>query len=414
MLKIFFISIVFILILSNYSIAIILHDNLEAVNHPLNSVIGKFNNNTGCVAIASDWIVSTIHQGGTVGSIITINEKSYIIDYFCDISVDIKVSHIKNIDNSQANLENFASISNNINQFIGKQIVISGYGSSKGDGLYTNNILYGYKWENNSKLRWGTNTIDTIQEYYINCDFDEMETENECAIGSGDSGGGWFAIENSKWVLIGISKGSEHFNESWFRNKTIPTEDDPDKIIAINISRELPKINSIMEQYKRDIIINLSLDYNWCYENYSKTTNYKNKSILKIELLQDNLINYTYNIYITKSKFSNGDGKIQSTSNAWKFDIVGLTKGNLIISIIVEGIENGGIGFAETEILIRPIGDVNGNGYVNASDKLEINKVLNGLQTLYNTRELDFNGDGSVTAEDKFIINKILNGIKIE
>ena len=64
----------------------------------------------------------------------------------------------------------------------------------------------------------------------------------------------------------------------------------------------------------------------------------------------------------------------------------------------------------------RLLGDVDGDGLVNATDKLEINKKLNGLATLpgIELRNVDLSGDGAlVNAEDKLAINQVLNGLAV-
>jgi len=46
-------------------------------------------------------------------------------------------------------------------------------------------------------------------------------------------------------------------------------------------------------------------------------------------------------------------------------------------------------------------------------DKLNLNKRLNGLTTPYPDQAYDLDGDGSVTGVDKLQMNRVLNGLMI-
>ena len=68
----------------------------------------------------------------------------------------------------------------------------------------------------------------------------------------------------------------------------------------------------------------------------------------------------------------------------------------------------------DVTLKLRLLGDIVEDGIVNASDKLEMNKKLNGLANLpgITLRDLDLSGDGAlVNAEDKLAINQVLNGL---
>lgn len=57
--------------------------------------------------------------------------------------------------------------------------------------------------------------------------------------------------------------------------------------------------------------------------------------------------------------------------------------------------------------------DINGDGWVDQQDKLEMNRVLNGMYTLYPIELFDFNYDGNVDQQDNLIMNRILNGVPL-
>lgn len=64
-------------------------------------------------------------------------------------------------------------------------------------------------------------------------------------------------------------------------------------------------------------------------------------------------------------------------------------------------------------LTLRTLGDVNGDATVDTSDKLEINRELNGIATTATLRELDLTGDGTVDTNDKLQVNRVLNGILV-
>jgi dockerin type I repeat protein len=63
--------------------------------------------------------------------------------------------------------------------------------------------------------------------------------------------------------------------------------------------------------------------------------------------------------------------------------------------------------------VLRVYGDVDDSGAVDTSDKLEINRELNGIATTATLRELDLTGDGVVDTNDKLQVNRLLNGIAV-
>ena len=89
------------------------------------------------------------------------------------------------------------------------------------------------------------------------------------------------------------------------------------------------------------------------------------------------------------------------------------TKGLKTLTVEVTGDTSGETDSDTVDITVREIGDVTGDLNINAIDKLNFNKRLNGIGTIYPDRAYDLNGDGSVNAIDKLQINQALNGIPI-
>ncbi len=71
----------------------------------------------------------------------------------------------------------------------------------------------------------------------------------------------------------------------------------------------------------------------------------------------------------------------------------------------------GGQGGTEFELVIRRLGDINGDGFVTPTDKGVLNARLNGLTVEATDQALDVNGDGSIAPTDKGLLNAILNGV---
>ena len=64
-------------------------------------------------------------------------------------------------------------------------------------------------------------------------------------------------------------------------------------------------------------------------------------------------------------------------------------------------------------VTVRTLGDVNGDTVVDTSDKVEMDRFLNGIVTPMTLRELDLTGNGVIDTEDKLVVNRLLNGIVI-
>jgi len=87
-----------------------------------------------------------------------------------------------------------------------------------------------------------------------------------------------------------------------------------------------------------------------------------------------------------------------------------------MLNVTVTGTPGGQTATVDVPLRLRLLGDIVEDGLVNASDKLEMNKKLNGLANLpgLTLRDLDLSGDGAlVNAEDKLAINQVLNGLVV-
>ncbi len=208
-----FIFFVVISISCPVSKAIILHDENQPSTHPSNSVMGRWTTNGSCVAVSPDFIVTTRHQGGGLGTTVTFNGVSYkVVQIYNVPDVDLRVIRVKTFSDTVANLD-FVDVYTGTGE-TNQEFVIGGYGKYS---CSENNPIDGYNWcgSSNDVLRWGTNLVDGSQDvapeslsYQSTCllaDFDRRpKTAYEAAIAEWDSGGGWF-MDSGGWKLIAVN-----------------------------------------------------------------------------------------------------------------------------------------------------------------------------------------------------------------
>ena len=208
--------------------ALVLHPGYEPPaswsGRPSSNVVGRWGSNGSCVVIAPDCVATTNHQGGGVGTAVVIGGQTYYVARVeRDGSTDIRVAKL-----ALAGLSEYIAPYTGTSE-VGKEIVISGYGKSRGVTLDILGIAYGYTWlsESNTTLRWGTNKVDSIDTTStpytcLESDFDasgRRATDYEAVIAEYDSGGGCFMEELSEWKLVGLNYAvGPHASsqESWF------------------------------------------------------------------------------------------------------------------------------------------------------------------------------------------------------
>ena len=221
---------------------IVLHPDGEPnlttwTDRPNSDVVGRWGV-CSCVAISSDCVISTQHQGGNINTPIDIGGTTYSISQIWTHSTaDLQIAKLNG-----ANLLNFVDIYDNIDE-IGKDLVMGGYGMVRGAELKTGGVTYGYDWDDTSygTLYFGTNKVKTTRENFaledfisdvFIADFDGLgegqSTEYESAFAYYDSGGGMFIKDGGFWKVAGIIEAVEHGGQSWFRDSTDPNILDPD------------------------------------------------------------------------------------------------------------------------------------------------------------------------------------------
>lgn len=238
---------------------VILHPDGEPgvgwTDKPNDNVVGQWGNNASCVAIASNYVITTRHQGWK--STVVIGGVTYYTQTVTDgdgggtgNNADIRIARITTDAEGlhDANLTDYVGLYTGTDEAV-QNFVLGGFGEGREDTLKTSSgVAYGYSWtgtdKSNETLRWGTNRVDAVVSDVhvgsyisdtIRGDFDETGTEYEAASAEYDSGGGWFIKVGGEWQLAALSAYVEHLDETWFRN-SVTGNLDPDQFWGIRIS----------------------------------------------------------------------------------------------------------------------------------------------------------------------------------
>jgi hypothetical protein len=195
--------------------------------HPPFTVVGRWSSNASCVAIAPNYILTTRHQGGGVGTRVYFNGTAYTVAQVWNAAevvpnrlTDIRVCRIVEPSggkNYPANLIEYAGIYPEPNEMT-QTVWLGGYGKTRGADLINDaNAIYGYSWTGtaNTVRLWGTNQIYAVYSgmayglYYapiVVASFNGATSSlMEAAVAEWDSGGGWLLWHNNEWQVAGLS-----------------------------------------------------------------------------------------------------------------------------------------------------------------------------------------------------------------
>jgi len=176
------------------------------------------------------------------------------------------------------------------------------------------------------------------------------------------------------------------------------------------------------EALNRDLLISLAADYDWVYQNTPVTTLDRHHCVLTVTITQEARAGESYAAGFTENGGPLTNFTVQTTANPLVWNLVGGRVGSSTpsapalrtIGVTLTGSQSGKSASASVQVALRLLGDIDGNGLVGLTDKVQMNKKLNGLDTApYTDRNFDLTGDGAVGLTDKVQINRVLNGLAI-
>ena len=226
-----------IVALATPSQALILHEDSDAPSvHPTDSIVGQWSGNGSCVAIGrSDWdytdyVITTRHQGGGVGTTVTFGGVDYkVAEQWLAPQpwpseppppADLRIVRLETMDGDRANLSNFAQWHVGSSE-TNDAIVVSGFGKGRGtSGSDTYGTYYIWDGTNNNTQRWGSNTTTGSADNVVAVTPSGTYTsdtllmtfgspaDKDCGMAEWDSGGGWFMDTpgpGTNWELVALS-----------------------------------------------------------------------------------------------------------------------------------------------------------------------------------------------------------------
>jgi hypothetical protein len=159
--------------------------------------------------IAPQFFISASHIGNAGNSIFIYQNVNYpVVSSVKDPFSDLQIWQVS----ATQTFPSFAPLYTKQDE-VGKQLVVMGRGTQRGNGFTLNGTLLGWIWgQSDSVKRWGENIVTSIVPYpglheLIYATFDQDGLPSEAHLSSGDSGGAVFLQDNGVWKLAGINYG---------------------------------------------------------------------------------------------------------------------------------------------------------------------------------------------------------------
>ncbi|MBN2581883.1 MAG: hypothetical protein JXL80_02370 [Planctomycetes bacterium] len=412
--------------------AVVLHVAATPSDKPSDAVMGRWGTLTSCVAVGPQWVVMSSHQGGGVGTPVTLGGSAYVVSEIYDSGYDFRLARLTRPDGNAAALTDYVALSHDTVSPVGRMVVLGGYGWARGAELTdSQGVAYGYLWAaSTGVLRWGTNTVDAQYGNFLSADFDaplaktakvvrttkevKDATDCEAALACGDSGGGWFARHpvTQRWEMIGLSVSVSRDGASWFNP--------PDYIYAVRSSLCADWAEAIMAAAEPapTLVVVAATDRDWVYENAPLSTEDGHAVVLNVSVTGDPVGNASYGVEVEQSGGS-GLVVVEPTDDPLVWIVRGgpvdaAAAGDVILSVSVEGLDAGGEGQATCELTVRSLGDIDGNGGVEVTDLLALINCLNGSPPpQFDPRAFDLDANGAPEPTDVSLLINILNGLPV-
>ncbi len=231
--------------------------------HPSDNIIGKWGSNASCVAIAPDLVITTCHQGGGVGTYVSIAGGSYRVSAVYQATYDGTDLDMRIAQLTGASLTEYVEIyTGSIDSLLNAELTIGGWGKDRGDTIEYGGKPCEYYWasQRSDSLQWCTNICHRFTPLtgidYLVCDFDgpdptidDPATTYEGIIAEYDSGGGWFVYSNG-WKLVALSARVERADKARFRRYYLEQfVADPDDFKGPNVTVVADWIDGYVQQH---------------------------------------------------------------------------------------------------------------------------------------------------------------------
>jgi hypothetical protein len=170
------------------------------------------------VPIAPNFFITATHVGGKIGDVFTFHGIEYrMIVQFDHPDADITIWRVDRAFPEYAQIYT-------LNDEVGKQLVVFGRGTERGEEVRLNDVLKGWAWgKTDGILRWGQNVVAGISDaegkpaaastkfQLLRADFEPNGGPNEAHLSGGDSGGGVFIQDrDGVWKLAGITHAANY------------------------------------------------------------------------------------------------------------------------------------------------------------------------------------------------------------
>lgn len=215
-------------------------------------LLGQWGDNASCVVVGRDLVLTTIHQGGDVGTAVTVNGQSYTVSSIWTEpgGADLRLAKL-----TDAHFGDYAAIYTATDE-VGQTALIGGFGD--GIGGFVGDC--GFTWSGQEgTLRWGNNRVDSLtstlaggkgtQELLSH--FDTPVYHNyvlhESAVAAGDSGGGWLVQQAGQWAVMGLTASATHTGMSLYDDPATGGKD-RDLIYAVRVSNYSSWIQDVVNQ----------------------------------------------------------------------------------------------------------------------------------------------------------------------
>src|SRR4051794_39335676 len=130
----------FVLLLGQQRVgAVIIHPEDDAtagtIPRPSGNVVGQWSSNGSAVAIRPNYLLTTRHQGGGVGTTVTFGGTPYLVAEEIPVgNADLRIARLTTLGGQPANLTDFVAVYNGDDNATG-QFTAGGFGRGRGAAL---------------------------------------------------------------------------------------------------------------------------------------------------------------------------------------------------------------------------------------------------------------------------------------